>query len=46
MASMYEIKQTLVFQVMANSKQEALEEFGEYDNSMARSNDVEVREVK
>ena len=38
----YEIVQTLVFYVKANNEAEAMAEFQEYDNSMAKRNDIEI----
>ena len=40
----YEIVQTLVFYVKANNEEDALAEFEEYDNSMAKNNDIEIQE--
>ena len=38
----YQITQTLTFFVKAKDEDEALDEFAEYDNSMAKYNEVEI----
>ena len=41
----YQVTQTLTFYIKAQDEEQALEEFGEYDNSMAKHNDVEIEEA-
>ena len=42
----FQITQTLTFYVKAQDEDTARDEFDEYDNSMAKYNEVEIEEVK